>query len=73
MPWKPTIGARALEKLHRKRCDLVVLNGPEAMRGQQTEVEVIDSTGAILATLAGAKEQVAEGIFRVIRQRLIRV
>jgi len=64
--------ARALEKLHRKRCDLIVLNGPEAIRGQQAEVEVIDAAGSVLAALAGAKEQVAEGVFGIIERRLIR-
>lgn len=63
---------RALQKLERKNCDLVVLNGPAAMHAADTQVEVIDRQGDVLAALAGSKEEVARGIFRVIQQRLIR-
>jgi phosphopantothenoylcysteine decarboxylase/phosphopantothenate--cysteine ligase len=62
---------RALAKLERKSCDLMVLNGPEAMNAPDNRVEIIDPTGAILTTLAGSKEDVARGIFQVIQQRLI--
>jgi phosphopantothenoylcysteine decarboxylase/phosphopantothenate--cysteine ligase len=62
---------RALAKLERKSCDLMVLNGPEAMNAPDNRVEILDRTGAIVSTLAGSKEDVARGIFRVIQQRLI--
>jgi phosphopantothenoylcysteine decarboxylase/phosphopantothenate--cysteine ligase len=62
---------RALAKLEKKSCDLMVLNGPQAMHALDTQVEIIDSRGAVLKTLAGSKEQVADGIFRVIQARLI--
>jgi len=62
---------RALAKLEKKSCDLMVLNGPQAMNAIDTRVEVLDRSGAIVQTLAGSKEEVADGIFRVIQARLI--
>jgi phosphopantothenoylcysteine decarboxylase/phosphopantothenate--cysteine ligase len=62
---------RALAKLEKKSCDLMVLNGPQAMHALDTQVEIIDPSGAVLQTLASSKEQVAEGIFRVIQAKLI--
>jgi phosphopantothenoylcysteine decarboxylase/phosphopantothenate--cysteine ligase len=63
---------RALQKLERKNCDLIVLNGPAAMHAPDTQVEVIDRQGAVLASLGGSKEHVAREVLRVIQQRLIR-
>src|SRR6185437_4333517 len=63
---------RALAKLEKKSCDLMVLNGPEAMHAAETRVEIIDRHGAVLETLAGPKETVARGIARVIEATLIR-
>ncbi|HEY4310694.1 MAG TPA: phosphopantothenoylcysteine decarboxylase [Pirellulales bacterium] len=62
---------RALAKLEKKHCDLMVSNGPEAMNALDTQVELIDSTGAVVQELSGSKEEVADGIFRVIQDRLI--
>ncbi|HUY34143.1 MAG TPA: phosphopantothenoylcysteine decarboxylase [Pirellulales bacterium] len=63
---------RALAKLERKSCDLMVLNGPRAMRALDTQVEIIGQAGEIVERLAGSKEEVARGIVSVIQQRLIR-
>jgi len=63
---------RALAKLEKKSCDLMVLNGPQAMRALDTDVEIIDRAGQVVERLAGSKEEVARGIVRVIGQRLIR-
>ena len=62
---------RALAKLEKKSCDLMVLNGPEAMHSPDNRVEILDRTGAIVATLAGPKDAVARGIFTIIQARLI--
>ncbi len=62
---------RAVAKLEKKSCDLMVSNGPEAMNARETNVEIIDPTGAVVQSLAGSKEEVADGIFRVIQARLI--
>lgn len=62
---------RALAKLEKKHCDLMVLNGPEAMHAIDTRVEILDPTGAVIETLAGSKEAVAHGIAAAIQDRLI--
>jgi phosphopantothenoylcysteine decarboxylase/phosphopantothenate--cysteine ligase len=63
---------RALVKLEKKSCDLMVLNGPEAMNSGRNQVEIIDRRGSLIDALAGPKEEVARGILRVIQKRLIR-
>ncbi|MCA9174415.1 MAG: phosphopantothenoylcysteine decarboxylase [Planctomycetales bacterium] len=62
---------RALAKLERKSCDMIVLNGPAAMNAEDNSVELIAPSGEILESLAGVKEEVAVGILRVIQRRLI--
>jgi phosphopantothenoylcysteine decarboxylase/phosphopantothenate--cysteine ligase len=62
---------RALTKLQKKNCDLVVLNGPEAINAATNSVEILDPTGAVAATFQGDKDQVACEIFRVIAERLL--
>ncbi len=62
---------RALAKLEKKSCDLMVLNGPEAMHAVSTQVEVLDPSGSVVQAFTGTKEAVAEGIFAVIQARLI--
>jgi len=63
---------RALTKLERKSCDLIVLNGPAAMDAADNQVEVLDRTGAVVASLAGSKILVARGILQTIGERLIK-
>ncbi|MGD0898227.1 MAG: phosphopantothenoylcysteine decarboxylase [Thermoguttaceae bacterium] len=63
---------RALQKLERKRCDLIVVNGPAAMHAATTQVEVLDPLGRVLAASSGGKRHVAKEIFQVIEERLIR-
>lgn len=62
---------RALAKLERKRCDLMVLNGVEAMNSINNRVEILDRAGAVLLAASGTKESVAREILAVIDQRLI--
>jgi phosphopantothenoylcysteine decarboxylase/phosphopantothenate--cysteine ligase len=62
---------RALTKLEKKSCDLIVLNGPSAMDAPDNQVEVLDKSGAVVAALAGTKEDVAREILRAIQLRLI--
>lgn len=62
---------RALAKLERKCCDLMVSNGPEAISSLDNQVEVVALDGAVLATLAGSKECVAHGILAIVQKRLI--
>jgi phosphopantothenoylcysteine decarboxylase / phosphopantothenate---cysteine ligase len=62
---------RALTKLERKSCDLIVLNGPSAMDAADNEVEVLDKSGSVVRSIAGSKEEVARGILTVIEERLV--
>lgn len=62
---------RALQKLERKSCDLIVVNGPGAMHAVDTQVEVINVEGEVLAGFSGSKRQVGKEVFRVIQERLI--
>jgi phosphopantothenoylcysteine decarboxylase/phosphopantothenate--cysteine ligase len=62
---------RALAKMERKNCDLMVLNGPEAMNAHDNRVEVLARDGEMLAEFQGQKEDVARGILRIIHDRLI--
>ena len=62
---------RALTKLERKHCDLIVLNGPQAMNAAENDVEVLDASGRVLARLADTKEVVAAGVIRLIQRELI--
>jgi phosphopantothenoylcysteine decarboxylase/phosphopantothenate--cysteine ligase len=62
---------RALAKLERKFCDLMVTNGPQAISALDNEVEVLTPSGEVLATLAGLKEIVAARILAIIDERLI--
>ena len=62
---------RALAKLERKCCDLMVSNGVEAISAVDNAVEILDPAGAVLRRAAGSKADVAEAILAVIQQRLI--
>jgi phosphopantothenoylcysteine decarboxylase/phosphopantothenate--cysteine ligase len=63
---------RALTKLEKKSCDLIVLNGPAAMDAADNQVEVLDRSGMVVAALAGSKERVALGILHTIDERLLK-
>jgi phosphopantothenoylcysteine decarboxylase/phosphopantothenate--cysteine ligase len=62
---------RALAKLERKHCDLMVLNGEQAMNSLDNTVEVIAADGQVIGSFDGSKETVAEQIFAIITRRLI--
>jgi phosphopantothenoylcysteine decarboxylase/phosphopantothenate--cysteine ligase len=62
---------RALAKLEKKHCDLMVLNGPEAMDSLHNAVEILDPEGQVVESASGTKEDVARRIFSVIQKRLI--
>ncbi len=62
---------RALAKAEKKSCDLMVLNGPEAMHSLENQVEILNRRGIVVAALAGPKERVAQGILRIIQAELI--
>jgi phosphopantothenoylcysteine decarboxylase/phosphopantothenate--cysteine ligase len=62
---------RAIVKMQRKSCDLMVVNGPDAMNALDNRVEVMVPDGEVVATIAGPKLTVARGIFAEIQTRLI--
>ena len=62
---------RALTKLVKKSCDLIVLNAPSAIDAEGNDVEVLDKSGSAIATLSGTKELVARGILETIQAKLI--
>jgi phosphopantothenoylcysteine decarboxylase/phosphopantothenate--cysteine ligase len=62
---------RAMQKLEKKQCDLIVLNDAAAVCSTDTRVEVIDRSGAVLLHGAGDKQTVARQVFALIQQRLI--
>jgi phosphopantothenoylcysteine decarboxylase/phosphopantothenate--cysteine ligase len=62
---------RALVKAEKKSCDLMVLNGPQAMHSLDNEVEILNRRGDLVHALAGSKEEVARGILRVVQAELV--
>lgn len=62
---------RAITKLERKRCDLIVLNRPQAMHADSNEVEVFDPAGQLVLAAKGLKQNVSREVFHVIQTRLI--
>ena len=62
---------RAIVKLEKKRCDLIVLNGPEAMNASTNQVEILDPEGRVVVKLEGTKDMVAAGILQQIRRSLL--
>lgn len=62
---------RAVTKLQKKSCDLIVLNGPQAISADSNTVEILDRTGTVVASFHGPKTDVARGIFRVVTEKLI--
>ena len=62
---------RALSKLIRKSCNLVVVNGVEAIDSQQNSVEIISSEGRIIVQKSGSKAKVAKAVLDAIQDQLI--
>ncbi|MEE2706426.1 MAG: phosphopantothenoylcysteine decarboxylase [Planctomycetota bacterium] len=62
---------RALAKLEKKSCDLMILNSTDAMNALDNSVEILDPSGQLAAAFSGHKEDVARSILGLIRQRLI--
>lgn len=63
---------RAIVKLERKSCDLIVLNEPAAMNSDENRVEVLAPEGKVGETISGSKRLVAQGILEVIEKRLVK-
>lgn len=63
---------RALQKLERKSADLIVVNGPGSIHSPNTDMEIIDAAGDVLATTSGSKDDAARVVMRVVSERLVR-
>ena len=61
----------ALQKLQRKKCDLIVVNGPAAMHAANTEVDAIDARGNVVLRAAGSKRKVAKALLQIIHEQLM--
>jgi phosphopantothenoylcysteine decarboxylase/phosphopantothenate--cysteine ligase len=62
---------RALAKLEKKFCDLIVSNSPAAISAPDNEVEVLTPGGGVIANVVGPKEIVAARILAIIDELLI--
>jgi phosphopantothenoylcysteine decarboxylase/phosphopantothenate--cysteine ligase len=62
---------RAMQKLERKNCDLIVVNGPAAVNAADTTVELLDRDGQVLGSFSGGKANVARQLFLAVQRRLI--
>ena len=62
---------RAMQKLERKGCDLIVVNGPDAIHATHTRVEILGKDGPPLGEFSGSKNEVARGVFEMIQRKLI--
>jgi phosphopantothenoylcysteine decarboxylase/phosphopantothenate--cysteine ligase len=63
---------RAISKLQKKHCDLVVSNGATAINSNSNTVEILDECGNVAWAGEGAKSLIAENILRVIGDRLVK-
>ncbi|QDV22664.1 phosphopantothenoylcysteine decarboxylase domain-containing protein [Aureliella helgolandensis] len=62
---------RAIVKMQRKCCDMMVSNGPAAINSLTNDVEILASDGTTLAHVTGSKQVVAAAILKAT-QLLIR-
>ena len=60
---------RALQKLRGKNCDWIVLNGPAAIGAETNRVELLGSGERPVASWAGTKVAVAEGLLAWLHER----
>lgn len=63
--------ARAMAKLRKKKCDLLVLNDPRAIDATTSQVDILEPTGQLVVSLEGTKSRAADEILRVIESRFM--
>lgn len=64
---------KAITKLEKKHCDLIVLNGPAAMDAGDNDIELLNQAGEVVLAARGNKDEVAKQILQVIQRQLIEV
>jgi len=62
---------RAIVKLEKKHCDLMVSNGPGAIDASDNQVDLLEPSGRVLASIAGEKTDVADRLLAEIDTRLV--
>jgi phosphopantothenoylcysteine decarboxylase/phosphopantothenate--cysteine ligase len=62
---------RAIVKMSRKRCDMIVSNSADAMNSPDNSVEIIKRDGEVVEQVAGPKNFVADRILHQIQKHLI--
>jgi phosphopantothenoylcysteine decarboxylase/phosphopantothenate--cysteine ligase len=62
---------RAIVKMTRKCCDMIVSNSAEAMNAESNSVEIILRGGTIIEQVEGPKQFVADAILKQIQAHLI--
>lgn len=62
---------RAIVKMQRKLCDMMVSNDASAINSSENSVEIISRTGAVLAAVQGSKLDVARAIVAAAEHELI--
>lgn len=63
---------RAITKMQKKSCDLMVVNGPDAMNSLNNRIDLLNRTGEVLSQFAGPKTAVATHIMQTIERLLIK-
>ncbi len=62
---------KAIVKMQRKCCDMMVSNGPMAIDSADNDVEILDQFGNVLEAVQGSKENVAVRILQLVESNLI--
>jgi phosphopantothenoylcysteine decarboxylase / phosphopantothenate---cysteine ligase len=60
----------ALRKLRDKNCDVILLNDPSAIGGEDTRIELLDAEGRVQEDWTGSKREVAALIVAWLREHL---
>lgn len=60
----------ALRKLRDKNCDVILLNDPSAIGGEDTRIELLDAEGRVQEAWTGSKREVAALIVAWLREHL---
>ena len=63
--------SHALTKLHRKTCDLIVVNDCTAMEATTSAIEVLDPQGQVILHAEGLKRQLAADLIRLVDRRMM--
>ncbi len=62
---------RAVSKMQKKCCDMMVSNGPSAIDSDTNCVEILSRSGDLVASVQGKKSDVAKAIIHAIEQAFV--